>query len=197
MTAPPPVFLDAGPVTLHPVEADRDESPDGETDLDFCHRLVTDERVRRGLTLYRPRSVAEEREFVDSLDSGVRLIARAEGRTRRRRRPGKRRRRVRRRGTRLLLRPGVLGRRLRPGGRRARRDLRVRRTSSSQGVRARPRTQFGVPAAARPPRLRARGATARPGVRPRGTRRRAPVRPARIGVGRGRVNGAGGERVTR
>mgnify|MGYP000153296789 CR=1 FL=1 len=85
MTASPPVFLDAGRVTLHPCETEPGDDGDdadevvGESDLDFCHRLVNDHRVRQGLTLYRPQPLAEEREFVESLDSGVRFVARADG----------------------------------------------------------------------------------------------------------------------
>jgi len=66
MTAP---VLDAGPLTLRPFE---------ESDVDFVHGLLNDERVRQYLSKTRPQSGDAVRRFVETEDD-LRLVARVDG----------------------------------------------------------------------------------------------------------------------
>jgi RimJ/RimL family protein N-acetyltransferase len=68
---PSPVFLEGERVTLHPVEED---------DAEFLHRLVNDPRVRRGIGKTDPVSMAEEREYVESVgeDDDLQFLVRVD-----------------------------------------------------------------------------------------------------------------------
>jgi len=67
-----PVFLEGDSVTLHPVE---------EADAEFLQRLVNDPQVRPGIGATEPVTLAEEREFVESVGDGddVQFLVRAGG----------------------------------------------------------------------------------------------------------------------
>jgi RimJ/RimL family protein N-acetyltransferase len=67
-----PVFLEGESVTLHPVE---------EGDAEFLQRLVNDPRVRRGVGTTDPTSLAEEREYIESVGEGdgTQFLVRADG----------------------------------------------------------------------------------------------------------------------
>lgn len=71
MTAP--TFLDGGPVTLHPVE---------ESDVECLARTVNDPEVRQGLSVSRPRTPEDQREFrldPENDRDGTSFLVRADG----------------------------------------------------------------------------------------------------------------------